>query len=71
MSGKRKPKVKSLEAATEAVVWRARILCEMLEGREADNPLMAAIVYVEHALEDYEFAKHPANGHAQQMELQP
>lgn len=69
MSRRRKPIVKPLVTATDAVVWRARILCEMLEGREGDNPTIAAICNLEHALEDYEASRTPANGHALQMEL--
>lgn len=60
MSRRRKPAVKSLDAATEAVVWRARMLCEILDGREGDNPMIAAIRNMEHALEDYEASRTPA-----------
>lgn len=59
MSRKRKPQPRSMPQATDAVVWRSRILCEMLEGREGDNPLQAAIRHLEHALEDYEASRTP------------
>lgn len=59
MSRKRKPQPKSIASATDAVVWRSRILCELLEGREGDNSMQSAIRNLEHALEDYEASRMP------------
>lgn len=62
---RRKPQPKSMPQATDAVVWRSRILCEMLEGCEGDNPLQAAIRNLVHALEDYEASRQPTAAQGQ------
>jgi hypothetical protein len=68
MSRKRKAVARPIDAATEHVVWRARIVCEFLEGSEGDNQLLAAVRHLEHAIEDYEVSR-PSSRQGQ-LELQ-
>lgn len=68
MSRRRKAIVKPLDSAIEAMAWRARILCEFLEGMEGNNQTQAAIRNLEHAIEDYE-ASRPSSRQGQ-LELQ-
>lgn len=81
MSRKRKPVLKPISAATDALMWRARIVCEMLDGLEMPAQLHEPIKRMKEALEDFEASKFGgggANGHAphqvaksEQLELQP
>lgn len=63
---RRKPQPKSLPQATEDVVWRSRILMEILEGcGPLGDPIMDGMRRLEHALEDYEASRQPTAAQGQ------
>lgn len=46
-----------ISIATEALAWRARIVCEVLEGQEGDNQTIGALTNLSRALADYEASR--------------
>jgi hypothetical protein len=56
MSRKRKPITKPLPEAAEALLWRARILTEILEGLELPVQTAEPIRRLKDAIDDYEFS---------------
>lgn len=61
MRRRRKPVAKPIAAATEAVIWRGRVLCEMLEAVTLPPQLEEPIRRMLDALDDYEASKVPAS----------
>lgn len=70
---RRKPVVKSIATATEAVVWRTRILCEMLEAITLPPQLEEPIRRTLDALDDYQASAQapPQAAHALFTGVQP
>ena len=59
MSRRRKPVQMSVEQATEALKWRAQILCEMLSALKQPPQFAEPIKRMTEALADYEASKRP------------
>lgn len=59
MSRKRKPVQMTIAQATEAILWRARILCEMLDALEQPVQMQEPIKRMKEALSDFEASKTP------------
>jgi hypothetical protein len=57
--------VKPLSSATDALFWRATILCEILDGLKNAPQVEEPLKRLQYALEDYEAAKGYVNGVAQ------
>jgi hypothetical protein len=62
---RRKPIVKPIAVAMDAVAWRLRIHIEMLEGITLPPQFKEPIKRMQDALEDYEASRNTVNGHAQ------
>ena len=73
MSRKRKPITKPLPEAAEALLWRARILTEILEGLELPVQTAEPIRRLKDAIGDYEASKEiKTNGSVpHSLELEP
>lgn len=70
MRTRRKPIPKPIATATDAIVWRSRIMLEMLEGITLPPQFKEPMKRMQDALDDYEASRQTSNGHTQ-MELQP
>ena len=66
MSRRRKPQLKPLASATESVIWRSRIMLEMLQPIDLPPQFRDPMKRWSEALEDYEASR---NISPAQMEL--
>ena len=54
---RRKPVPTTIERATEELFWRARILCEIVDGFPKDARTAEPLRRLEYALEDFEASR--------------